>query len=87
MQYTNILSAYSIAPTSPEETGRRRVNTSFFRLFGCRHRHTSRPITKSNNTSVACLKCGMRRAFDVENWAPYGAFYAEADDLVRSARN
>ena len=87
MQYLNILSAYSVTPTSHEKISGRRVDSAFARWFGCRHRLVSRPITNGQRTSVACLKCGMRRAFDVESWAPYGAFYAETDEGMRSVRN
>jgi len=78
MQYTNALSGFPLAPSSAELVEPRRTNLGLLRWFGCRHRKTSRPITKGKQTSVACLSCGMRRAFDLENWMPYGAFYADS---------
>jgi hypothetical protein len=77
MQYTNALSVFPLTPSSAEPMKRRRTDLGLLNWFGCRHRKTSRPITNGKQTSVACLDCGMRRAFDLENWMPYGAFFAD----------
>lgn len=46
------------------------------RLFGCRHKRVTRPITpvdksaakgKSKNAYVACLDCGKQFQYDVKN--------------------
>jgi hypothetical protein len=43
-------------------------------LIGCRHRNTTRPITPvhkvgtpAEETYVACLACGQRLSYDLEN--------------------
>jgi hypothetical protein len=46
------------------------------RLSGCWHLHLSRPITRGRHTHRACLRCGMQRRFDLENWKSTGPFYA-----------
>ena len=48
------------------------------RVFGCWHRNMSRPFTSEGQTYRVCLKCGMRRGFDLNNWRDYGPFYSEA---------
>jgi hypothetical protein len=35
----------------------------------------SRPFTRDGRTFCVCLKCGMRRDFDVKNWKPTGGYY------------
>ena len=46
-------------------------------MFGCKHRHLSRPFTRDRQTYLSCLDCGMRREFDLQSWKPRGTFYAE----------
>ena len=48
-------------------------------FFGCRHKGMSRPFTQEGRTYRVCLKCGMRRAFDLRSWQTYGPFYLEGD--------
>lgn len=44
-------------------------------LFGCWHRRMSWPITRDGQTYRSCLKCGVRRSFDVKTWKTCGSFY------------
>jgi hypothetical protein len=46
------------------------------RIFGCWHLQMTRPITRNNETYRACLRCGLRRPFDLSIWKSYGSFYA-----------
>jgi hypothetical protein len=45
------------------------------RVFGCHHSSMSRPFTCDDRTYRVCLKCGMRRDFDLETWTMSGPFY------------
>jgi hypothetical protein len=47
------------------------------RVFGCWHLKLTRPITHDNEAYRACIRCGMRRAFNLETWHAEGPFYAE----------
>ena len=47
----------------------------FGRLFGCRHKNFTRPITVNNLSYRACLDCGARRKFDAQNFKTSRAFY------------
>jgi hypothetical protein len=40
-----------------------RVQTVLERLFGCWHRHVSRPFTISGRTYEVCLDCGKQFAY------------------------
>lgn len=57
-----------------------RVNAQSFaaRVFGCWHRKMSGPITKQTKTYRYCVKCGLRRNYDLTNAENTGAFYAPA---------
>ncbi len=61
------------------------VNTQSFaaRVFGCWHMKMSGPITKKKTTYQYCVKCGLRRNYDLKTSDPTGAFYAPsiAEDL------
>jgi hypothetical protein len=46
------------------------------RLFSCWHLKMSRPFTRGRDSYRVCLRCGMRRAFDVKGWRSTGRFYA-----------
>ncbi len=46
------------------------------RMTGCWHLRMSWPFTRGNETYRACLRCGMRRGFDLEAWKSSGPFYA-----------
>ena len=45
------------------------------RVFVCWHRKMSRPFTRDGESYRACLRCGMRRQFDVGEWKSKGDFY------------
>lgn len=46
------------------------------RVFGCWHRKMSKPTTKDNITYRYCIKCGMRRNYDLKKSESTGPFYA-----------
>jgi len=50
--------------------------TLVVRLFTCWHLKLTRPITRGNESYRACLRCGMRRRFDLTNWKLTGRFYS-----------
>jgi len=62
-----------------------KVNTQTLaaRVFGCWHMKLSRPITKNSNTYRYCVKCGLRRNYDLKNSQSTGSFYSPsiAEDL------
>lgn len=45
------------------------------KIFGCWHRHLSRPFTDKNKSYRACLHCGARKSFDAETLKTSGPFY------------
>jgi hypothetical protein len=45
------------------------------RLFGCRHKEMSRPLSIQGQTYRTCLDCGARRQFNVGRWEMQGDFY------------
>ena len=45
------------------------------KLWSCWHRKMSRPFTHEGETYRVCLKCGMRREFDVEGWKTGDSYY------------
>ena len=47
------------------------------RLFSCWHIKMSRPFTHERETYRTCLRCGMRRKFDIEKWKSSGRFYSQ----------
>ena len=57
------------------------VDTSFEkqsvvkRVFGCWHLKMSRPKTENKVTYRYCIKCGMRRNYDLETFKNSGSFY------------
>jgi hypothetical protein len=48
------------------------------RLTGCWHRKMTRPFTFGHRSYRTCLRCGMRRDFDLETWTMTGPYYREA---------
>jgi hypothetical protein len=46
-------------------------------FWSCWHRKMSRPFTRDGQTYRVCLKCGVRRAFDLQNWKTQGGYYRE----------
>ncbi len=53
------------------------------RFLGCWHLKMSRPTTKNEVTYQYCLKCGMRRNYDLETFRASGSFYSApiSDDI------
>jgi len=45
------------------------------KLWSCWHRKLSRPFTHEGETYRVCLKCGMRREFDLETWKTGHSYY------------
>ncbi len=48
-------------------------------LFRCWHRKMSRPFTRDGHTFRVCLRCGMRRDFDLVAWKMTGDYYYGRD--------
>ena len=46
------------------------------RISGCWHLKLSRPFTHERESYRACLRCGMRRKFDLKTWKSSGRFYS-----------
>ncbi len=45
------------------------------RMFGCRHKEMSRPLSLHGQTYRACLDCGARRQFNLKLWEMEGDYY------------
>ncbi len=50
------------------------------RVFNCWHTRMSRPVTHGRETYRACLRCGMRRKFDLQTWKSTGRYYSPSVD-------
>lgn len=60
--------------------GLRRLGYELLRLFfGCLHWNMSRPFTRDGRTFCVCLRCGMRRNFDLQQWKLTGDYYYGRD--------
>ncbi len=44
-------------------------------VVNCRHARLSRPFTHGKESYRVCLRCGMRRQFDLQSWKSVGRFY------------
>jgi hypothetical protein len=44
-------------------------------LFGCSHKHLTRPFSHGGVGYRACLKCGARKKFNPETLETSGGFY------------
>jgi hypothetical protein len=53
----------------------RGVKYLFTRVFTCWHVRLSRPFTHGKESYRVCLRCGMRREFDLQSWKSVGRFY------------
>jgi hypothetical protein len=42
------------------------------RVLGCWRHDLSRPFSRGGTTYRVCLKCGMRRKFDLVSWKTHG---------------
>ena len=47
----------------------------FIPLLDCWHRKMSRPFTRDGVTYRVCLRCGMHRQFDLQQWQTKGDYY------------
>lgn len=47
----------------------------FSKLFGCRHKRMTRPVTRNQVTFRSCIECGARRKFDMESFQTMGPFH------------
>lgn len=45
------------------------------RIVGCWHRRMSFPFSRGGETYRVCLRCGMRRQFDLAKWKMKGRYY------------
>jgi len=48
-------------------------------FFICWHRKMSRPFTRDGETYRVCLRCGIRREFDLKQWQTKGSYYRPAN--------
>ncbi len=55
-------------------------NRLLHRIIGCWHMKLTRPITHGSETYRACVRCGMRRTFDLTRWSSTGKFYMPGPD-------
>lgn len=58
-----------------EQTITHQSSSRLLWLFRCWHRKMSRPFTRDGCTYRVCLRCGMRRNFDLEKWKMTGSYY------------
>jgi hypothetical protein len=47
------------------------------KIWTCWHRRMSRPFTRDGETYRVCLRCGVHRRFDLEQWKTKGSYYRE----------
>lgn len=45
------------------------------KLFGCWHKELTRPFTIGGDSYRACVDCGARKQFDLQNLQTVGAFH------------
>ena len=48
------------------------------RASSCWHREMSRPFTHEGASYRICLRCGMKRNFDLQNWRMKGRYHNDA---------
>lgn len=80
MQYQNVESFPGTLVTRRRDKHHGSLRGAIGRVLTCRHRQLSRPFTRDNQTYLVCLRCGMRRQFDLAAWKPRGGFYVETLD-------
>jgi hypothetical protein len=56
-----------------------RLASAIFWISRCWHRKMSWPLTRDGCTFRVCLRCGMRRNFDLEKWKMTGGYYYGKD--------
>ena len=49
------------------------------KLWSCWHRQMSRPFTRDGDTFRACLRCGVHRRFNVDEWQTQGRYYRDKE--------
>jgi hypothetical protein len=47
----------------------------------------SRPFTRDGETYRVCLRCGMHRAFDLQNWKTKGPYYRSSESPRLMTKN
>src|SRR5688572_17398858 len=47
------------------------------KCWTCWHRRMSRPFTRDGQTYRVCLRCGVHRSFDLDQWKTKGSYYRE----------
>ena len=62
-----------VVARQPDENGRKVGILAS--VFGCWHKHISRPISDRNSTYQVCAECGARRRFDMDEFKAKGRFY------------
>lgn len=53
-------------------------------IFGCWHKHLSRPFTTRRDSYRVCVGCGARRGFNPKTLQTYGAFYFPVETEIKS---
>jgi|SwirhisoilCB2_FD_contig_31_6294546_length_314_multi_3_in_0_out_0_1 hypothetical protein len=72
----------TVVTPRPEENGKK---VGFLAsVFGCWHKHLSKPISDKNTTYQVCAECGARRRYDMDDFRPKGHFYYPARADVRT---
>lgn len=70
---------FSIVKSNEAKSSRQgffeRLRYLFLRVCSCRHRTMSRPFTRDGDSYTVCVRCGMRRSFDIQTWKATGPFY------------
>lgn len=56
----------------------------FASVFGCWHKHLSRPFSNQRASYRVCVDCGAQRSFDPKTLKTYGAFYFTNDAGIKS---
>jgi hypothetical protein len=49
------------------------------KIWSCWHRRMSRPFTRDGETYRVCLRCGVHRRFDLEQWKTKGSYYRDKE--------
>lgn len=45
------------------------------RVFGCWHKHMSRPFSEQGRSYKTCLDCGASRRFNTGRWEMQGSYF------------
>ena len=51
------------------------------KFWTCWHRRMSRPFTRDGETYRVCLRCGVHRRFDLEQWKTKGSYYRAKQEM------